>query len=105
MYFVQAHMEYLAAPDAESVRRRLHEHATADHRLQHVYVQCEGTQVSVVFFLLAPDLAHAESSARALCLLELHPEPLSPRGRLLSSTATFAPAFGPTWPGERGAGG
>lgn len=104
MYFVQAHMEYLDAPDAESVRHRLRGHSTDEHYLQHVFVQCEGTYLSAVFFLMAPDLARAESSARALCLLDLYPEPAPPRGRLLSCTATFAPSFGPCWPGGPGAG-
>ncbi|MFB7658119.1 MULTISPECIES: hypothetical protein [unclassified Streptomyces] len=105
MYVVQAHMEYLDASDAETIRHRLLEHATEDHYLQHVYVQCEGTRVSAVFFLLAPDLARAENAARALCHLDLYPEPASSRGRLLSSTGTFASSFGPYWPGEPRTGG
>ncbi|MEU0009552.1 hypothetical protein ABZ079_36445 [Streptomyces sp. NPDC006314] len=104
MYFVQARMEYLEAPDAESVRRRLSGYATGDHYLQHVFMQCHGTHLSAVFFLLAPDLAHAESAARELCLLDLYPEPAPPRGRLLSCTATCGPNLGPSWPGGPGAG-
>ncbi|MFF1423171.1 hypothetical protein [Streptomyces sp. NPDC058280] len=105
MHFVQAHMEYLDAPDAVTIRLRLLGYATDDHYLQHVYVQCEETRVIAVFFLLAPDLVRAESSARALCLLDLYPEPTPPRGRLLSCTATFTAPWGPYLPGEPQAGG
>lgn len=104
MYFVQAHMEYLDAPDAESVKRRLRGYATGDHCLQHVFVQCEGTYLSAVFFLLTPDLASAEGAARELCLLDLYPEPAPPRGRLLSCTATCGPSLGPSGPGGPTAG-